>query len=215
MIADLENEDWKDVKGWEGEYQVSNMGRVKSLQRMIVYADGRKFSIKERILKPGVDDKGYLRVVLSRNQKHFQIQVHQLVARVFIPNPENKETVNHKWGTVGDNRVSELEWFTRSEQQKHAFEILGRKHWMTGRTGEKSFWFGKKGENHPAYGNKNALGRKGELSGHSRKVRCDTLGMSFNSMTEAAEILGISGSFVWLICSGKEVQTKGLTFRYI
>ena len=79
---------WKDIIGYEGRYQVSNLGRVKSLN----YNNTNK----EKILKPKKENNGYLRVNLSKNGKAKMYSVHRLVAIVYIPNPENKETVNHK-----------------------------------------------------------------------------------------------------------------------
>jgi hypothetical protein len=86
---------WKDVVGYEGLYQVSNLGRVKSVER---YKDnnGTKQLVKERILKQGENKKGgYLKVDLWKNNKSKTLYVHRLVAIAFIDNPTNKPTVNH------------------------------------------------------------------------------------------------------------------------
>ena len=104
------NEIWKDVNGYEGDYQVSSLGRVKSF----------KYG-KEKILKPGKGSRGYLTVSLSKNKKGKTIKVHRLVALAFIKNPQGKRTVNHINGVKADNRLSNLEWATDSENIKHAF----------------------------------------------------------------------------------------------
>lgn len=103
---------WKAIKDYEGKYEVSNLGRVKSLERKSRL--NRK--IKERILAPREHTGGYLRVQLSR--KDFYI--HRLVAETFIPNPENKSQVNHIDGNKRNNRVDNLEWNTPLENNLHA-----------------------------------------------------------------------------------------------
>ena len=89
---------WKDIKGYEGLYQVSNFGRVKSLHG------------KEKILKPYHKSTGYIQVILCKNYKTVARMVHRLVAEAFIPNPENKSQVNHKDENPLNNVDSNLEW---------------------------------------------------------------------------------------------------------
>jgi hypothetical protein len=108
---------WKDIPGYEGLYQVSSLGRIKSLDRHRM--DGRHY--RERILKPSSDLAGYLSVELCKEGTGKRILVHRLVAQVFVPNPENKKEVNHINGTKADNRSENLEWNTSSENQLHAF----------------------------------------------------------------------------------------------
>jgi hypothetical protein len=126
---------FKNVKGYEGIYQVSNLGNVKSLN----YHRGKK----EKILKPGMDLGGYLILTLCKNRKRENKTLHRLVAIAFIPNPENKATVNHINGVKTDNCVSNLEWNTYSENHLHAHKtgLMDSKH-CTGingcNSGEKS-----------------------------------------------------------------------------
>ena len=112
------NEQWKDVKGFEGAYQVSNFGRVKSL-------GGWRGSAKrkERILAIHLTKDGYARVRLQHNGKDVTARVHRLVAEAFIENPKNKETVNHIDGDKTNNNVLNLEWTDRSEQMVHAYKL--------------------------------------------------------------------------------------------
>lgn len=101
-------EEWKDIKGYDGLCQVSNLGRVKSL----------KFG-KERILKTGVDRYGYISVNLYKNNKRKLCKVHRLVAQAFIPNHENKPQVNHIDEDKTNNMVSNIEWMTAKENSNH------------------------------------------------------------------------------------------------
>lgn len=95
-------ERWKDIEGYEGLYQISSCGRVKSL----------KYG-KERILKPGKNKQGYLFVCLSNKTIFLKNRIHRLVAQSFIPNPCNLPEVNHKDEVKTNNYVSNLEWCTR------------------------------------------------------------------------------------------------------
>lgn len=104
-------ETWKNIKEYEGLYQVSNLGRVKSFA---VYKQGK-------ILRPIRTHKGYLTVVLSKDKKEKRKRIHRLVAEEFIPNPKHKEQVNHINGNKTDNRINNLEWVTCQENVKHAW----------------------------------------------------------------------------------------------
>ena len=111
----MTEEVWRDVKGYEGLYQVSNMGRVKSLGRKDRF--GRV--IKERILEPAVTHNGYLRVGLHVDGKRKMLRVHRLVCEAFHENPDNKSEVNHVNEDKTDNRACNLEWSTRTENCNH------------------------------------------------------------------------------------------------
>jgi hypothetical protein len=116
---------WKDIKEFEGRYQVSNMGRVKSLARIIVgnkRGKSHKYNWPEKILKFSRTRKGmgYCIVTLSRNGVACYRTIHRLVAKAFVPNPENKPQVNHKNRKKADNKSSNLEWCTLIENLRHA-----------------------------------------------------------------------------------------------
>lgn len=109
----METEIWKDIDGFEGSYQVSNLGRVKSMNRQVIYSNGRVHLVKEKIIRLSRDRKGYLRACLvDVNKKKYSRQVHRLVAKAFIPNPHNFPQVNHKNEKHDDNREYNLEWCT-------------------------------------------------------------------------------------------------------
>lgn len=112
-------EKWKDIIGYESKYQISNLGRVKSLERKINCNNGFRI-VKEKILKQNIVN-GYFRIQLGLNGKSFL--VHRLVAINFIGLDSNKEFVNHINGNKLDNNVDNLEWCTQSENQIHAYKI--------------------------------------------------------------------------------------------
>ena len=116
-------ETWKDIKGYEGLYQVSNLGRVKSLERYrtSMLKNQKQTKINERILRGNVR-KGYVSVVLSKQGFSKGFNVHRLVATAFIPNNEGGHYINHIDGNKQNNIVSNLEWCTCSENAKHAYQ---------------------------------------------------------------------------------------------
>jgi hypothetical protein len=118
----MQEEIWKDVVGYEGMYQVSNLGNVKSLSRIVKYQENHSGLRKERILKQNLTKSGYVHVVICINKLNKTVKVHRLVALAFIQNTENKHSVNHINGIKYDNRVENLEWVTHSENIIHAYK---------------------------------------------------------------------------------------------
>lgn len=113
------NEIWKQVVGYEGLYEVSNYGRVKSLAKTIPGLFGSTIYLKEKIRKNQKYPNGYEYVGLSNNGKVKTHLVHRLVALAFIPNPDNLPEVNHKNEQITDNRVENLEWVTHKENANY------------------------------------------------------------------------------------------------
>jgi hypothetical protein len=108
----MQQEIWKDINKFEGIYQVSNFGRVKSFKQ---FKDGLILSNKN-------SNGGYLSLILSCKTHKLHTRIHRLVAQAFIPNPENKPEVNHRDGNKQNNHVDNLEWTTRAENSRHAIE---------------------------------------------------------------------------------------------
>ena len=179
---------WKDIKGYEGRYKVSNFGRVKSLL-------GRK----EKILKPLNQSKGYYKVILYKENKGENRCIHRLVAETFISNPKNKIDVNHKDGNKHNNNVNNLEWNTRSENMKHAYHI-GIIH--ISKTQIENF-------------RKRVINN---ISKRKIKVlQYDLTGKyikTWNSINEAGKNLGIQAGNICSCCKGKLNKTGGYIWRY-
>lgn len=115
------DEQWRDVAGYDGYYQVSSCGRIKSVERYVQDRFGMKapYRIPEKILKPKRAHDGYLFVHLSKDGHAQPLRIHRLVAEAFIPNPNRLPTVNHKNEDKSDNRVENLEWCTPAYNNKY------------------------------------------------------------------------------------------------
>jgi NUMOD4 motif-containing protein/HNH endonuclease len=113
---------WKDIRGYEGLYQISSLGRIKSLPKHYWCGlnHASKKEMKEMYMKFNPNQDGYYLVGLSKNGEQKRFSVHRLVAKAFIPNPKNKPQVNHIDCNIINNSVSNLEWSTNLENQLHA-----------------------------------------------------------------------------------------------
>lgn len=219
-------EEWKDIQGYEGLYQVSNLGRVKSLYRL----NSRGQKIKGKILKYSINPKGYAIVILCKNGITKTISVHRLVAIHFIENPNNLNVINHIDGNKINNNITNLEWCTQSENVKHAYRTGLAK--ITDETkrkmsesckGEKSCNYGKKfskevrmkmskskkgkytGEKSYWYGKHISEDTKQKLSESKKiKVICITTKEKFDSMSTASEKYNIKLSNLSACCRGKQ-----------
>jgi hypothetical protein len=185
-LENLEGEIWKDVVGYEG-YQVSNLGRIKSLDKRVNISGFLKYPTtkirKGKILRQSKDKDGYLKVALFKDREKKYLRVHRIVAMTFIPNPENKKTVDHKNTIVDDNRVENLQWFTH-RQQLFDNEIT-KEHWS-----------------------KNRIKATNSLK---KKVRCITTGEEFECINDAVRKYNIADKCIIGCCKGKQQYTKTKT----
>ena len=118
----MDREVWKDVVGYEGLYEVSNLGRIKSKERIVKNNHGNRI-VKSKILTPFITNSGYCAIVLHNGRENFKLNyIHRLVANAFLDNKYNLEQVNHKDGNKLNNCVNNLEWCSRSDNIKHAIK---------------------------------------------------------------------------------------------
>lgn len=120
-------EKWKPVPDYEGLYEVSNLGRIRSVERTVFRKDGTTLHYKGKILHPYIGKKGYPVIGLSKNGRAKTYQLHRIVAKCFIPAEEEKDFINHKDGDKANCAAENLEWVTSSENVLHAYRVLCRR----------------------------------------------------------------------------------------
>ena len=180
---------WKDIQGYDGKYQVSNLGRIKSL-----YLINRQATIpREKILKFGHNKQGYPHVNLYKNNKKSKsLSVHRIVAIHFIPNPNNYPVINHRNGIKTDNRVENLEWCTQQNNIQQSF---------------------KNGQQKPTWTNK-----KGKDCPNSIKVNQYDLQDNFikkwNCLKEVERELNIYATGISKCCRNLQKTAGGYKWRY-
>lgn len=185
------DEVWKDIEGWEGFYQISNHGRVKSLPRPR-HGGHNHYMSKEKIRAASVNNMGYSVVLLYKNKVYDRRYVHRMVAMAFIPNPDDKPLVNHIDNNPKNNHIDNLEWCTQTENMQHAVR-MGR---------HKSPFKGK-------YGAANCRARaikQFTLSGD--------LVAAYDSMCLAKCATGIDNSAISMCCSGRRKTAGGYKWSY-
>jgi len=146
----------------------------------------------EKLIQGSVDRTGYLRFNLCKEGATKSVAAHRLVALAFIPNPENKRTVNHKNGNKTDNNVENLEWMTHSENHKHAYDELGRECYMKGRNGKL---------HHNAKAVKRVCKNTGTV-------------LVYDTLTEAAASGNFCAGHISACCSGTRTSHKGYTWEF-
>jgi hypothetical protein len=178
---------WKDIPEYEGLYQISNLGNVKSQHsnRMNGQRPGK-------LLKITLMKNGYMSLELRMSDTNKRHLVHRLIAEVFIPNPDNRPVVNHINGIKNDNRIENLEWCTQSENIRHAIDTglrgtsfgpaKGTKPWNTGKLLSKE------------HKDKLREVKLGKPSLKKRKVIDTSTGVIYNGIQEAADAFGIKYS---------------------
>lgn len=183
-LEDMEGEVWKDIKGYESLYQISNMGRVKSIERVQPHnhsKNGYK-RIVVKILKQSLR-RGYLKVNLYRNKKRKDVTVHRVVAEMFISNLENKPTVDHISTIKTDNRVCNLRWATQREQLNDNKITRVRR----------------------------LEAQKKATNSLKKRVRCITTNEEFESIADGARKYKIDGKSIINCCKGRQEYTGRLT----
>ena len=202
---------WKDIKNYEGLYQISNTGRVKSLKRVVPHKNRWKSKtskriIEEKILKQNKTIHNYLFVQLYKNNKNQSNRIHRLVASAFIPNSQNKPCVNHIDGNKNNCHISNLEWCTYSENSIHAFKTGLKK--ISNKQKERASLLGKK---------TGKINIKKAIKANKKKIMCIETKETFNSLTEAAKAKRASMSSICMHIKGNKKYTRagGYTWKYI
>lgn len=186
---------WKDIQGYEGFYQISNLGNVKSLERVVDKGNGILQHRKERIMNKRESVDGYYIAKLNVNKKSTSIAVHILVARHFIDNPNNYPEVNHKDCNRKNNQVDNLDWCTHQQNVEHSKQ-LGHYKTKSGcdNPNYKNDTLKIKYKNNPTLAKINNS-RPREQNGRCVKIRMinNDVIKDFNFIGEAAEYLIVNG----------------------
>lgn len=119
----MEDEIWKPVVGYEGLYEVSNMGRIRTVPHFMTAKDGRKMLIPAKIRKQSVDWHGYLYVKVRRDNKQISLRLHRAIMEAFVPNPYNKPFIDHINTIKTDNRIENLRWVTAHENTQNPITL--------------------------------------------------------------------------------------------
>ena len=192
----MPGEIWKDIPGWEGYYQISSLGRAKSLSRKVSARANKPRTIKEHIIKqPIVNGRKYLSFLASSPNTRERIYIHRAVASVFIDNPKKKPCVDHINTDTFDNRVSNLRWVTYHENSSNT---LTKEHTSKAKSGDNCFFYGK------VYGN--------------RRIRCtfpDGTTKDYNSIKDAGRDGFCCRSIQLCLSKSRLKHHKGCSWDYL
>lgn len=191
------NEIWKAVEGTNGRYEVSNTGKVRSMNY-----GGHNGVVRE--MRPTKDYKGYMRVRITRAGKSTTVKVHREIAKAFIPNPQNKPEVNHINGDKTDNRVENLEWVTASENTSHAYNS-GLKEETRERCRQMGATVGRKAL---------AIDRENRKTPVTAVRLSDGATFEYSSQAEAAAETKTPQGNIHKVLNGKRKSANGYRFVY-
>lgn len=181
---------WKDIQGYEGLYQVSNLGRVKSVERFVDNLVRGHYWQEERILKTCKRTNGYADVLLSKDGKRKNFNIHRLVAIAFIPNPENLPQIDHINADKTDNSVNNLCWVTAKQNVNNPLN-------MAHLIGENNPFYGKKHTDASKLKmRKNHVSYYGALNHASRKVINIETNEIFLTVKSAGQKYGVSDNSI-------------------
>lgn len=206
-----EQEIWKDIKGHEGLYQVSNLGRVKSLGRYMETVRGRRW-IKERIMVPYAGRARYYSITLSKGGEQKTAQIHRLVATAFVANPDNMSCVNHKDENPLNNRAENLEWCSQEYNIRYSRQWKDRQSEVSKGLAELSMLRNTPCPKTPGRRNKpvGAFGTDGRLVGWfiSTADAVAALNLGDPNKTSASRAL------IRQCCAGRSSTAFGYRWRY-
>lgn len=196
----LYKEVWKDIEGYEGLYQVSNMGRVRSLERIVKHSIKGKLSRRRGKIKDAYLDKksGYKQVRLCKEGKAKTLNIHRLVAKAFLPNPENKKEVDHINTISTDNRVYNLKWATRTENNNNELTRKHRSIAMKGRILSEE-----------------QVMRMRRDNPNKMKVMCIETGIIYESAMEAYRQTGVNQGNINSCCNDKRKSAGKKHWKYV
>lgn len=176
---------WKNVKGFEEFYQVSNLGRVRSLDRYITTKTSKQQFLKGKVIKPIKCKNGYLEAILHKNGKYKVFLLHRLVAMHFIDNPDNLPEINHKNENIENCVADNLEWCTSKYNANY-----GTRNQRCLESNSKYF--------KPVY----QMDIKGNIIKRWRNI------------ADASRAMGISDSPITRVCKGKQATSAGYRWKY-
>jgi len=186
-MKEEEKEVWKDIKDYEGIYQVSSLGRIKSLAKKWKRKTDTVFIFQQdKIMSTYYLTDNYIKITLTKNSRQIVYMAHRIIAEAFIPNPENKPYINHKNGVKTDNRIENLEWCTSAENAQHAYDL---------------------GLSKPPM-----LNKFGGEHGAAKVVLDVQTGIFYDSKIEAAKAKGVNNSELSLMLTGKRRNSTSLIY---